>query len=126
VLRAAVLGLAACFLAAGCGGSSSAQEEPSAPTLESLWRAPGEDVALVPGTSDFGPGAVRLTFLVVDGQGRLVTRPKARVWVARQLKAKPFAEATARAEPIGVGGNEPGEPQEIFVTKLGLKEPGTY
>ena len=82
-------------LPSSCGGSSSAQEEPDAtstaetsPTLEALWRAPGEDVAIVPGTSDFGPGTVRFTFLVVDGQGRVVTRPTAKMWLADDLKAK--------------------------------------
>lgn len=123
---AAALCLVACFIAAGCGGSSSAQEEPEAPTLEELWRAPGEDVAIVPGSADFGPGTVRLTFLVVDGQGRLVTRPTARIWLARALEAKPFAETTARSERIGVDAVEPGEAEEIFVTELELDEPGTY
>jgi hypothetical protein len=125
---AAALCLAACFIAAGCGGSSSAQEEPDAPTLEALWRAPGEDVAIVPGTSDFGPGNVRFTFLVIDGQSRVVTRPTAKVWIADKLKAKPFAQTTAKAESIGAGaaGAEPGQPQQIFVTNLKLQKPGTY
>lgn len=114
------------MIAAGCGGSSSAQEEPDATTLEALWRAPGEDVSIVPGSADFGPGAVRLTFLVVDGQGRLVTRPKARIWLARGLKEVPFAETTAQSEPIGVGAVEPGEPEQIYVTHLDLERPGTY
>jgi hypothetical protein len=114
------------LIAAGCGGSSSAQEEPDATTLEALWRAPGEDVSIVPGSADFGPGAVRLTFLVVDGQGRLVTRPKARIWLARGLKEAPFAETTAQSEPIGVGAVEPGEPEQIYVTRLELERPGTY
>ena len=123
---AAVLALAACSIAAGCGGSSSAQEEPNAPTLEALWRAPGEDVAVVPGSADFGPGTVRFTFLVIDGQGRLVTRPTAKIWLARGLKSKPFAQSTARSESIGVGESEPGEAEEIFVAELELKQPGTY
>jgi hypothetical protein len=123
---AAALCLAACFIAAGCGGSSSAQEEPNAPTLEELWRAPGEDVAIVPGTADFGPGDVRFTFLVIDGQGRVVTRPKAKVWLARGLKSTPFAQTTAASESIGVGKSEPGEPTDVFVAHLQLKEPGTY
>lgn len=123
---AAVLCLAACFIAAGCGGSSSAREEPDAPTLEALWRAPGEDVAIVPGSADFGPGTVRLAFLVVDGQGRLVTRPTARIWVSRGLKEEPFAEGTARSEEMGVGETMPGEPEAVYVTKLELEEPGTY
>jgi hypothetical protein len=126
VRLAAAACLAACSIAAGCGGSSSAQEEPDAPTLEELWRAPGEDVAIVPGSADFGPGSVRLTFLVVDGQGRLVTAPSAKIWLARSLEAEPFAQTTARAEKIGVGAVEPGEAEEIFVTRLELDEPGTY
>jgi hypothetical protein len=132
VRYAAAFVLAACSIAAGCGGSSSAQEEPdastleNAQTLESLWRAPGEDVAIVPGTSDFAPGTNRFTFLVIDGQGRVVTRPTAKVWLAKGLKAKPFAETSAKAEPIGVNGNEPGEPQEVFVAHLDIAKPGTY
>jgi hypothetical protein len=130
VRLAAVVGLAACLLAAGCGGSSSAQEEPDASTdgstLEALWRAPGEDVAVVPGAADFGPGDVRFPFLVVDGQGRVVTRPTAKIWLARGLKSKPFATTTAHSESIGVGENEPGEPTDVFVAHLQLPEPGTY
>jgi hypothetical protein len=123
---AAAVSLVACFITAGCGGSSSAQEEPDGPTLESLWRAPGEDVAIVPGTADFSPGDVRLSFLVVDGQGRLVTRPTAKIWLAKGLKEAPFAETTARAERIGVDAVEPGEAGEIFVTHLELPDAGTY
>ena len=123
---AAVLGLITCLIAAGCGGSSSAQEEPSAPTLEALWRAPGEDVAIIPGSADFGPGPVRLTFLVVDGQGRVVTRPQAKVWLARGLKQPPFATATATSERIGVEGGDENEVPAVFVTELDIQKPGTY
>jgi hypothetical protein len=126
VLRAALLGLAACFLAAGCGGSSSAKEEPDAPTLETLWRAPGEDVAITPGTTDFAPGRVRLTFLIIDGQGGLVTRPQARIWISRGLKEQPFARTTARSETIGVEGGDPADATEIFVTNLPLQKAGKY
>ena len=121
-----LLGLAACFIAAGCGGSSSAKEGPDASTLEALWRAPGEDVAITPATVDFGPGRVRFTFLVIDGQGRVVTRPTARVWVAHGLKERPFAQTTARAEKIGVEGSDPADATEIFVTHLRLSEAGKY
>jgi hypothetical protein len=127
VLRAAAFVLAAGLLAAGCGGSSGeSQEEPTDGTLEALWRAPGDDVAIVPGTADFGPGRVRLTFLVIDDEGRVVTRPTARVWVARGLEQEPFAETTARSEPIGVEGSEETDADAIFVTELDLPKPGTY
>jgi hypothetical protein len=123
---AAALCLAACIIAAGCGGSSSAQEEPDASTLEALWRAPGEDVSIIPGGADFGPGRIRLTFLVVDGQGRVVTRPSARIWLARALDARPFARTTARSERIGVEGSDPADAEAIFVVRLQLDQPGTY
>ena len=127
MLRAAALALVLCTLAAGCGGSSSeAKEEPAVNSLEALWRAPGADVAIVPGTADFAPGRVRLSFLVVDDEGRVVTRPTARVWIARGLEQVPFAETTARAEKIGVEGSEEGDADEIFVTHLELEEPGKY
>jgi hypothetical protein len=125
VRSAAALCLVACTILAGCGGSSD-PEEPAPQTLESLWRAPGDDVAIVPGAADFSPGTVRLSFLVVDGEGRLVTRPTARIWVARGLEETPFARTTARAEKVGVGEVEPGEAPEIFVTRLQLRKPGTY
>jgi hypothetical protein len=126
VFRIAALGLAACFIAAGCGGSSSVQEEPEAPTLEALWRAPGEDVAITPGGADFGPGRVRLTFLVVDGQGAVVARPTARMWISRGLKEPPYARATARSEKIGVEGSDPAGTEAIYVANLDLPKPGTY
>lgn len=126
MVRAAACCLAICFSAAGCGGSSSGQEEPDGGTLEALWRAPGEDVAITPGGADFGPGRVRLPFLVIDGQGRVVTRPTARIWLATGLKARPFAKTTAHAEPIGVEGSDPADADQVFVAHLALKKPGTY
>ena len=127
MLRAAALVLAACSLAAGCGGSSSeAQEEPATGTLEALWRAPGPDVAITPGTADFAPGRVRLSFLVIDGEGRVVTRPTARVWLARGLEEEPFAETTARSERIGVESSEEADAKAIFVAHLDLEKPGKY
>jgi hypothetical protein len=83
-------------------------------------------VAITPGTTDFGPGRVRLTFLVIDGQGGLVTRPTARIWVARALKERPFMRATARSERIGIEGGDTADASEIFVTRLALEQPGTY
>ena len=95
-------------------------------TLQTLVDAPGEDVAIVPGSADFGPGNVRLVFLVVDGRGRVVTRPTARVWLARGLDAQPFQETTARSEPVGVKGSEPADADAVFVANLAVEKPGTY
>ena len=126
--RPAALAVLVLILATGCGGSStSSSEEPAAGSLEALWRAPGQDVAIVPGTADFAPGRVRLSFLVVDGQGQVVTRPTARVWLARGLDRKPFLETKARSEPIGIeGSEEEADAAEIFVTQLDIPEPGKY
>lgn len=114
------------LVVAGCGGSPvTPEKEPVAGSLEALWRAPGEDVAIVPGTADFAPGRVRLTFLVVDGKGKVVTRPTARVWLSRGLGQEPFLETSAEAEPIGLDSAE-GGPSEIFVTRLEIPAPGKY
>ncbi|MGZ8687499.1 MAG: hypothetical protein ACXWZP_03640, partial [Gaiellaceae bacterium] len=67
------LGVALAFglVLAGCGsgGESSEGQSKTSTTAappgsrEALWRAPGQDVAIVPGTSDFAPGTNRVSFL---------------------------------------------------------------
>jgi hypothetical protein len=124
-----------CLLLAGCGGgsgSSSSGEQTStteaapAGSLEALWRAPGEDVAVVPGTEDYQPGTNRISFLIVDQQSRVVERPTARVWIGRGLKLKPFGETTARLESIGVRGGEAGVADSIYVAHVKTPQPGRY
>ncbi len=120
--------------ASGCGGSGddgatteAAATTPAAEeTLEALWRAPGEDVAVVPGTSDHQVGANRISFLVVDKQGRVVERPTARVWLARGLKEVPFAETIARLEPIGVPGGDSAGVGGIYVATITTPTAGKY
>jgi hypothetical protein len=121
------------MLAAGCGGSgaddgsaSGTTTAAAARTLEGLWRAPGEDVAVVAGTSDHRVGSNRISFLVVDKQGRVVERPTARVWLARGLKQAPFAETTARLEPIGVPGGATAGVGGIYVATIRTPTPGKY
>jgi hypothetical protein len=119
-------------IAGGCGSSGDAGENgpgTRAGTLEALWRQPGEDVGLVNGTGDFAPGEIRLSFLVVDAEGRAIFRPRARVWVARALRAEPFVRTSARLEDIGIPGmSSPaaGEVTKLFVTRFRLPRPGTY
>jgi hypothetical protein len=126
VRAAAALGLAVGVFLVGCGGSDEAQDAPEPGSLEALWRAPGEDVTIVPGAADFEPGRVRLPFLIVDSQGRLVSRPSARVWVSRGLEQRPFAQTTARRERVGTGAAEEGEASEAFVLELDVEEAGKY
>lgn len=118
-------------LLAGCGSSGEQGADTStdaAPTgsIEALWRTPGEDVAIVPGTSDYGPGGNRVSFLVVDGRSKLVEQPTARVWISRGLKQKPYAETVAHLEPIGVPGGDQADAQAIYVAEVETPGPGTY
>jgi hypothetical protein len=128
---AAALTALACVLLAGCGSSGGQDADTSSSssasgTIEQLWRAPGEDVAIVPGTSDYGPGTNRISFLVIDSESRLVERPTARVWIARGLDQKPYARATARLERIGVAGGDEAEVPAIYVTRVRTPSPGKY
>jgi hypothetical protein len=131
---AAALTALLCALLAGCGSSgeqgastsANGDAEPAAGSLESLWRAPGEDVAIVPGTSDYGPGVNRVSFLVVDGEGRVAERPRARVWVSRSLQARPFLETTATLERIGVPGGARADAQALYVARVKVPAAGKY
>ncbi|MFN0154324.1 MAG: TlpA family protein disulfide reductase [Gaiella sp.] len=130
---AALLIALVCVLLAGCGSSGeqggSATETtppPVAGTIESLWREPGDDIALTPGTSDYGPGRNRVSFLVVASDGTLVEQPSAKVWVARNLKEAPFLETEARLEPIGVPGGDKADAANLYVTDVKLPGPGKY
>jgi hypothetical protein len=122
----AVLALAA--LTAGCGsGSRSERVAPRPGSLEALWRQSGEAVALIPGTSDYSPGDVRVSFLVVDNRGRVVSPRTARVWVARSLRSRPFGRATAHLEHVGVPGlSVDTEVKALYVAHVRIPSPGTY
>jgi hypothetical protein len=84
---------------------------------------------LINGTADFAPGEIRFSFLVVDGKGRSISRPSARVWVAGGLRAKPFEQTHATLEDIGVpGASSPaaGDVTKLYVARLRLAKPGKY
>jgi hypothetical protein len=128
---AAALSAVSCLLLAGCGGSGE-RASPSdgllggSKTLEQLWRAPGDDVAVLPGTSEYEPGDVRVSFLVLDAEGHPVLRPSARVFLARGLDAKPFDIARARLERVGVPGGAKADSTHIYVAHVRLADPGRY
>ena len=128
---AAALTVLSCLLVAGCGGSggetsTTAGDSGGGMTLEELWRAPGDDVAIVPGTANHEPGDVRVSFLVIDAEGRVVTLPTARVWVAEDVGAQPFLESSAKLERIGVPGGDVADASHIYVARLQLDRPGKY
>jgi hypothetical protein len=90
---------------------------------------PGDDIALVPGTSDYARGAVRVVFLVIDSRGKSIEQPRARVWVARSLDDKPFAETTARLENVGVPGVSEaaaGDVTHVYVARLRIPHEGKH
>ena len=124
----AALTALSCLLLAGCGGSDSEPStEPGAgETLEELWRAPGDDVAVIPGTENHEPGDVRVSFLVVDAEGALVALPTARVWVADGLESAPFLETEAKLERIGIPGGDEADATHIYVATLRLPRAGKY
>jgi hypothetical protein len=128
---AAALIVLSCLLLVGCGGSggnvtSTVVDPAGGMTLEELWRAPGDDVAIIAGTSSHEPGQVRVSFLVVDAEGRVVTLPTARVWVADGLDSAPFLETTAKLERIGVPGGDTADASHIYVARLRLPRAGKY
>jgi len=97
-------------------------------TLDALAQGPGlKTVALTPGDADFAPGPVRFSFLVVANDGRLVSKPKADVWIARGFKKKPYQHTIARLEPVGVPGvSRSLQVPTIYVAHLRAPAPGTY
>ena len=130
-MRRAVAGGLACAAAlAACGGADEAARQSPAPrgTLEALWKRPGEDVGLLQGTSDYAPGVVRVSFLVVRGDGKAIFRPRAKLWLARGLRERPFLEGTAALERVGVpGGYEnDGDADRLYVGRLRIDRPGKY
>lgn len=118
-MRVSLVALALLALLAGCGSQRN--------TLHRLWHSSGQAVALIPGTSDYAPGDVRVSFLVVTDRGRPVSRPTADVWVARSRNAEPFVHTVARLEPIGVpGGYADTDAQSIYVAHVRIPNPGRY
>jgi len=84
----AVLALAA--LTAGCGSSGSHSERgaPTPGSLEALWRQSGEAVALIPGTPDYSPGDVRISWTFLVGRdGRVKAKFGGSVSVAELEQA---------------------------------------
>jgi hypothetical protein len=115
----------------GCGGSGEGSESSGttpggSQTLEELWRAPGDDVAVVAGTATHEAGDVRFSFVIVDAEGRVVTLPTARLWIARSLRAIPFQESSAKLERIGVPGGAEADATHLYVARVRLPKPGKY
>src|SRR5918995_4608126 len=120
-----------------CGGSSGDDEAAPAPgSLRArLAERPGPDVGLILGTSDFAVGENRISFLVVDNDGRVIESKRAEVLAApRSLDEAPAATAEARllsldpapaGSPNALDHPEP-DTKALFVTRLQFERPGRY
>ena len=108
-------------LLAGCGGSSGSSSPPTT-------SASGSTVNAIPGTEDYEPGPVRVSFLLLNEQGAEVDRPSVEVAVATSDTGKPFTTAPARLEPIGVPGSEPavGNVSRLYVAHFSVPRAGIY
>jgi hypothetical protein len=127
-MRALLAVLALAALTAGCSSSSTSERSAQkAGSLEALWKESKQSVALIPGTNDYSPGDLRLSFLVVDERARLIAPPTARFWIARSLESRPFQETVAHLEPVGVPGVSTGaDTPSIYVAHVRVQTPGRY
>jgi hypothetical protein len=109
-------------------GTADTARTPS-PSLSEILARPGPDVALIQGTGDYAPGMIRVSFLVVRSDGQTVDKPKAQVWVGTSLGARPFEQATATLEPVGLTGTRAaaaGDVTHLYVTHLRIPKAGKY
>ncbi len=82
---------------------------------------------MIPGTGDYSPGDLRISFLVVDNGGRLIAPPRARFWIARPVTSTPFQETVAHLERVGVAGvSQVQDAPALYVAHVHVTEPGTY
>jgi len=120
-LAAAAVAASGAVLLAGCGGSSHSTSPPTT-------RASASPVNAIPGTEDYEPGPVRVSFLLLNQQGAEIDRPSVKVAVATSDKGKPFTTAPARLEPIGVSGSAAaaGDVSHLYVTHFSVPRAGIY
>ncbi len=123
--RLAVAALLAVVTAAGLAATVGRAADA---TLEQRWQAAKIHVTLVPGTSDYGPGDIRVSFLVVSSDSKLLVAPTARLSVSRGLKQPAFTTGSAVLETTSVPGVkvDAGEITQLFVGHVRLTAPGTY
>ena len=113
--------------ACGAASQSSARSPGSGPTLAEL-AAGAQQAELIFGTSDYAPGRIRISFLLARSDGTLVSRNRARVWIAAERSSAPLAQATAQLEVITVPGAHvsPYGTSHLFVVRTALSHAGKY
>jgi hypothetical protein len=110
----AALAASAALLAAG-----ATQTAPAAAQVSSLMP--------VLGTEDYAPGPVRVSFLLIDGQGSPVYRQDIRVTVSPK-DGKSLATVPASLEPVGVPGakTDTGDVTRLYVVHFRVPRAGDY
>jgi len=83
---------------------------------------------IVPGTQDYAPGKVRISFLLLSSQGAPIYRNRVSASVFRPGKAQPVASGPASLEPIGVPGEktELGPITRLYVVHVSIPRAGKY
>ena len=84
--------------------------------------------SLVFGTTDYAPGELRISFVLLRPDGRLVTRPQSQVWLARSLNDRPVAVARAQLESTTAPGASvaAGGSSRLYVAHVRVSNPGRY
>lgn len=85
-------------------------------------------VTVVPGTSDYAPGPIRISFLLIDAQGGAAYRSKVDVSIAGPAGSRPFATTRASLEPVGIpgSGDAAGDIARLYVAHLRAPRAGRY
>jgi len=85
-------------------------------------------VTVVPVTSDYAPGPIRISFLLIDSRGAPAYRSDVRVSIAGPGGAPAFASTRADLQPVGVpwSGDAPGDITRLYVAHLRAPRAGTY
>ncbi len=131
-LAAAALVASGALLVTACGGSArqtaAKPKPPPAGSIAAILARPGANISAVPGTEDYAPGPVRVSFLLIDNQGAPVNRPAAHVWVAASDDARPFTQTTAALQPVGLPGSEAAanDVTKLYVAHFSVPRPGIY
>lgn len=87
-------------------------------------------VTVIPGTSDYGPGPLRVSFLLIGAQGAPVYRSNVLVSIEGPFGVNSPLRVSAKAalEPVGVpgSGDAPGDITRLYVVHLSAVPAGKY
>lgn len=114
----AALAVAGALLAAGVGAATG--------TVRSAPRA--TELTAIPGTEDYAPGPVRVSFLLLDSQGVPLYRKDIRVRVSAAKGGRTLTTVPASLEPVGVPGvgADGGDITQLYVVHFRVPRPGSY